>query len=91
MADLSDLDFDAIWDAATEQERRTLIDELIEEIEVRGDHLGVVIQGAPRLNVTLGEVGLKEPNEDRSCRRSARVPNAHRYYGANSVGTSTQT
>ncbi len=73
---LATLDLDAIWVAATESERRTLVDELIDRIEVHHDHLEVVIRGAPRLNVTLGEVGLKGPSEDRSCRRGDLNPHA---------------
>ncbi len=55
---LADLDVDAVWEAATESERRTLIDELIEAVHVHNDHLEVTLRGAPNLNVTLAEVGL---------------------------------
>ena len=47
-----------------------LIDELLETVEVHHDHLEVIVRGAPRLNVTLDEVGLTGPEgEKRSCRR----------------------
>jgi hypothetical protein len=61
---------DAIWDAATESERRVLIDEMIEAIESHGDHLRVTVRGAPSLNVTLAEVGLGRKGESESCRRA---------------------
>jgi hypothetical protein len=35
-----------------------LIDELISGVEVHDDHLEVIVRGAPKLNVTLAEVGL---------------------------------
>lgn len=58
---LDDLDLDRLWDEATEQERRTLLDELVSHVEVFEDHLEVHVNGAPRLNVTLEEVGLAAP------------------------------
>jgi site-specific DNA recombinase len=68
---LAEIDVPAIWEAATEQERRVLIDELLDRVEVHEDHLEVVVRGAPRLNVTLGEVGLAGPGgEKRLCRRA---------------------
>jgi hypothetical protein len=68
---LAKIDVPAIWEAATEQERRVLIDELLDRVEVHEDHLEVVVHGAPRLNVTLGELGLAGPDgEKRSCRRA---------------------
>ena len=67
---LADIDVDAIWEEATEQERRVLIDELLVAVEVHGDHLEVVVRGAPRVNITLEEVGVSCPKgEERSCRR----------------------
>lgn len=66
---LADIDIDALWQAATEVERRVLIDELIEAVDVHDDHLEVTVKGAPRLNVTLAEVGLGRQGEFESCRR----------------------
>ena len=62
---LAEIDVDAIWDAATEDERRVLIDELLEGVEVHEDHLEVIVRGAPSLNVTLAEVGLGRQGENR--------------------------
>ena len=56
---LADLDWDAIWDAATDQERRTLLDEFLVRLDVFADHLEVEIRGAGKLNVALHEVGLR--------------------------------
>ena len=52
-----------------ESERRVLIDELIEAVEGHEDHLEVTVRGAPRLNVTLAEVGLGRQGDEPSCRR----------------------
>jgi len=46
---LADLDVDAVWEAATKSERRTLTDEMIEAVDVH-DHLEVTVRGAPKLN-----------------------------------------
>jgi site-specific DNA recombinase len=56
---LQELNIDSIWHAATEQEQRTLLDELIESVVVLPDHLEVTIHGAPTLNVLPQEVGLQ--------------------------------
>lgn len=56
---LADLDADAVWDFATTDERRVLVHELLEEVALYPDHLEVVVAGAPRLNVTLEEVGVQ--------------------------------
>jgi len=55
---LADLDVDRIWVAASEQERRVLIEELVESVDIFPDHLEVNVAGVPRLNVLLEEVGL---------------------------------
>jgi hypothetical protein len=73
---LTELDLDALWDAATESERRVLIDELIEAVEVHDDHLEVTMRGAPRLYVTLAEVGLGRQGDEQSCRRGDLNPHA---------------
>ena len=56
---LSALDLRALWQHATDDERRQLIKELVDDVTVQPDHLQVKIHGAPRLNVALQEVGLK--------------------------------
>ncbi len=61
---LRDLDLNQIWAEATEQERRALVDELVERVIVFPDHLEVGIFGAPKLNVTLSEVGLGTQSEN---------------------------
>ena len=55
------LDIDVFWAAATDDERRVLVHELLEAVTVFPDHLEVKLHGAPVLNVLLGEVGLKVP------------------------------
>lgn len=56
---LADLDWDRLWEAATDNERRILLDEFVPQIEVHPDHLEVELRGVPRLNVALHEVGLR--------------------------------
>lgn len=65
LAVLADLDLDAVWEAATDQERRVLVDELVDHVAVFPDHLEVVVHGVPRLNVLLSEVGLAESQNNR--------------------------
>jgi hypothetical protein len=48
---LATLDVDKTWKAATEVERRVLIDEFIEEITVLPDYLDVKVHGAPAVHV----------------------------------------
>ena len=59
-AALRDLDVDQVWEAATDQERRVLIEELLEWVTVFPDHLEVTVAGSPPLAVAYGEVGIKE-------------------------------
>lgn len=60
---LAELDAAEIWEAATQAERRVLVEELLAEIALFPDHLEVEVIGAPRLNVLLEEVGLVRPAE----------------------------
>jgi hypothetical protein len=54
-----------------------LLDELLDGVEVHDDHLEVIVRGAPRLNITLKEVGLNsQTGEDWSCRRGDLNPHA---------------
>jgi hypothetical protein len=62
---LEELDIDRAWAAATQSERRILIEELVESVTVLPDHLEVTVSGAPRLHVRYQEVGLKESGPDR--------------------------
>ena len=55
---LAEIDADTIWEAATEAERRVLVEELLAEVAMFPDHLEVEVAGAPRLNVLMEEVGL---------------------------------
>ena len=57
---LRELDVEQVWEAADDQERRVLIEELVEWVTVLPEHLEVTVVGAPPLAVTYGEVGLKE-------------------------------
>lgn len=59
-AALRDLDVELVWQEADERERRVLVDELLEAVTVFPDHLEVTVAGAPPLNLTYREVGLKE-------------------------------
>jgi site-specific DNA recombinase len=61
---LDRIDIQRLWDAATETERRTLLDELLAAVTVHPDRLRVEIHGAPPLNLTLSEVGLKAPHSE---------------------------
>ena len=62
---LRQLDVPAIWAAATETERRALVDELLEDLSIFPDHLEVGISGAPRINVLFSEVGLRDSGNAR--------------------------
>ncbi len=52
-------DFDALWDHATDKERRALIEDIIQSVTIYADRLEVTVSGAPPLLVTLDEVGLR--------------------------------
>lgn len=57
---LDEIDVQALWNAATETERRTLLDELLASVTVLPDRLVVEVHGAPPLAVAYPEVGLKD-------------------------------
>jgi hypothetical protein len=57
---LNGLDVERTWQAATEVERRILIDEFLEEISVLPGYVDVKVHGAPPLHVLYQEVGMKE-------------------------------
>jgi hypothetical protein len=56
---LNEIDMPVLWNAATEVERRALVDDLLDDLWVFPDHLEVGITGAPKMNVLLSEVGLR--------------------------------
>ena len=58
---LASIDIDEIWSAATDAEKRVLIEDLVDAVTIFPDHLEVHVAGAPTLVVTLREVGLREP------------------------------
>ena len=58
---LAELDVEELWAEANERERRILVENLLEWIKVFPDHLEVKVVGSPQINVILGEVGLKVP------------------------------
>ena len=58
---LREVDIDAIWNEANERERKLLVNEIIETVNVHADHLQVTINGAPPLTVNFSEVGLRGP------------------------------
>jgi site-specific DNA recombinase len=66
LAILAGLDWDLIWEAATDSERRVLLDEFVPQVEVHPDHLEVELRGVPRLNVALHEVGLRNRSVENS-------------------------
>jgi hypothetical protein len=55
---LTDLDIDTVWKSADDQERRILIEELLEWLTVFPNHLEVKVTATPPLNVLFSEVGL---------------------------------
>jgi DNA invertase Pin-like site-specific DNA recombinase len=57
---LQAFDVDRLWAEASEDERRVLVEELIDAVVIFPDHLEVGVSGVPRLNVLLREVGLRE-------------------------------
>ena len=57
---LRDLDIEAVWSAAEDQERRILVEELVEWVSVFPDHLEVTVTGSPPLHFLYQEVGVKK-------------------------------
>lgn len=52
---------EAIWDEASQAERRVIVEELIEAVVIHADRLEVTVAGVPTLIVQPGEVGLRDP------------------------------
>lgn len=57
---LEHLNIAELWPYATEQERRTLLDELLDHVEVGREYLTVHLHRVPPIRVAFGEVGLKD-------------------------------
>jgi len=57
---LSDLNLDEFWEEASPAERRILIDDLVDSVNIFPDRLTVQVAGAPPFLVTLQEVGLNQ-------------------------------
>ncbi|MDE3043421.1 MAG: recombinase family protein, partial [Acidobacteriota bacterium] len=56
---LQNLDIEVLWSQATDEERRVLVEELVESVVVYPDHFEIRVHGAPPLTVLPGEVGMK--------------------------------
>ena len=52
-------DLDTIWEEATDAERRTLIEDLIDSVCFYPDKITVQVVGAPPILTSLAEVGLR--------------------------------
>ncbi len=63
---LASMDIQAIWTAATLDERRQLFDELLEGLTVYPEHIEVKILGTPVLKVALYEV-QRPRREENAC------------------------
>ncbi len=59
LAVLEELNIADLWPYATDSEKRILLGELVQHVEIHADRLTVHIHGAPPLNVDPSEVGLK--------------------------------
>ncbi len=57
---LASLDIEQIFEAATHQEKKVLVENLLEWIKVFPDYLEVKIQGCPAIKIRPSEVGLKD-------------------------------
>ena len=71
---LAQIDIEVAWQAGTPAERRVLVEELIDAVVVFPDHLEVQVAGAPPLNVTLAEVGLRESGTESSVSEGGLEP-----------------
>jgi hypothetical protein len=55
---LSSLDIETLWEAAEDQERRVIIENMIESVTVFPDHLEVKVAGSAALHVLYSEFRL---------------------------------
>ncbi len=53
------LDFDAIWEEASDAERRILFQDLVDEVRIFPDFITVQVAGAPPISVLPKEVRLR--------------------------------
>jgi site-specific DNA recombinase len=56
---LASMDVDQLWSEATEAEKKTLVQDLVDSICIYPDQLTVQVVGAPEIRVKLEEVGLR--------------------------------
>jgi hypothetical protein len=56
---LASFDLDEVWEEATADERRTIIDDLVDSVFFYPDQVMVQVLGAPPILVTLEEAGLR--------------------------------
>jgi hypothetical protein len=54
------MDLDALWEEASLAERKILIEDLVDSVNIFPDRLTVQVAGAPPILVTLQEVGLNQ-------------------------------
>jgi hypothetical protein len=57
---LNGMDLDALWEEASLSERKILIEDLVDSVNIFPDGLTVQVAGAPPILVTLQEVGLNQ-------------------------------
>ena len=57
---LTNMDIEELWEAATDAERRTLVEDLVDSVCIYPDRITVQIAGAPPFIVALDEVGLTQ-------------------------------
>lgn len=71
---LADLNIEEIWQEATDDERRILVNDLLDGVWFFPDHLEVRVTGAPKMNVTLQEVGLTGGSSSQGVGEPTRTP-----------------
>jgi hypothetical protein len=71
------IEVEAIWEEATPAERRVLVEDLVDAVVIHPAHLPVLVNGAPPLNVTLAEVGLRDPGTKTSVSEGGLVDLRH--------------
>jgi len=65
---LNDLNLDAFWEDASSAERRILINDLIDSVNIFPDRLTVQVAGVLPFLVTLKEVGLNQVGLNQGCK-----------------------
>ncbi len=74
---LATFDLEEIWDEATADERRTIIEDLLDSVYFYPDQLMVQVLGAPPILVTLEEAGLRVGTESIVSEGRRAVGDAH--------------